>query len=70
MDLGCYTLSPINELNGYDMPIMTIKTPASVLNAESKTSLSISLVAAAVECEQISDDPKKHALCLVPCAWS
>lgn len=47
------------------MPIMTIKAPAGVLNAESKASLSRNLVAAAVECEQIPDDPKKHALCMV-----
>ncbi len=47
------------------MPLITIKAPAGVLNAESKAALSRKLVAAAVACEQIPDDPKKRALCMV-----
>lgn len=47
------------------MPLMSIKAPAGVLNAESKAALSSNLVNVAVECEQIPDDPKKHALCMV-----
>ena len=48
-----------------DMPLITIKAPAGVLNAEIKAALARNLVSAAAECEQIPDDPKKRALCMV-----
>ena len=53
------------DLKEVKVPLISIKAPAGVLNAESKAALSKGLVTVAVECEQIPDDPKKHALCMV-----
>ena len=47
------------------MPLIAIKAPAGVLNAESKAALAKNLVSAAAECEQIPDDPKMRSNCIV-----
>jgi len=47
------------------MPLISLKAPAGVLNADSKAALSGRLVDVAVECEQIPDEPAKRALCMV-----
>lgn len=47
------------------MPLISLKAPAGVLNAQSKAALSRNLVDVAVECEQIPDEPSKRALCMV-----
>lgn len=47
------------------MPLISVKAPAGVLNAQSKAALSRNLVDVAVECEQIPDEPSKRALCVV-----
>lgn len=47
------------------MPLISLKAPAGVLNAQSKAALSKNLVDVAVECEQIPDETAKRALCMV-----
>ena len=47
------------------MPFITIKVPAGILGDEAKAGLVKGICAAAAECEQVPDDPKMRALCVV-----
>ncbi len=47
------------------MPFITVKVPAGVLGDAAKTALTSGICAAAAECEQVPDDPKMRALCVV-----
>lgn len=47
------------------MPYITVKVPAGVLGDETKSVLVKGICAAAAECEQVPDDPKMRALCVV-----
>src|SRR5260370_471722 len=47
------------------MPFITVKVPAGVLGDEAKVVLTNGICAAAAECEQVPDDPKMRALCVV-----
>jgi len=47
------------------MPYITIKVPAGVLDEEAKSVLVKAVCAVAAECEQVPDDPKMRALCVV-----
>ncbi|SDJ46304.1 MULTISPECIES: tautomerase family protein [Bradyrhizobium] len=47
------------------MPYITVKAPAGVLGDEAKSVLANGICAAAAECEQVPDDPKMRALCVV-----
>ena len=47
------------------MPYITVKVPRGVLGDEAKSALVKGICAAAAECEQVPDDPKMRALCVV-----
>ena len=47
------------------MPYITVKAPAGALDDEAKAALTNGICAAAAECEQVPDDPKMRALCVV-----
>src|ERR1700712_2787969 len=47
------------------MPYITVKVPAGVLGDEAKAALTNGICTAAAECEQVPDDPKMRALCVV-----
>lgn len=47
------------------MPYITVKVPSGVLGGEAKSALVKGICAAAAECEQVPDDPKMRALCVV-----
>lgn len=47
------------------MPFITVKVPAGVLDEAAKATLTNGICAAAAECEQVPDDPKMRALCVV-----
>jgi phenylpyruvate tautomerase PptA (4-oxalocrotonate tautomerase family) len=47
------------------MPLITVKIPAGALGDEAKAALANGICAAAAECEQVPDDPKMRALCVV-----
>ena len=47
------------------MPYITVKAPAGVLDPEAKAALTNGICAAAAECEQVPDDPRMRALCVV-----
>lgn len=47
------------------MPFITVKAPAGVLGDAAKAALVAGICAAAAECEQVPDDPKMRALCVV-----
>ena len=47
------------------MPFITVKVPAGVFGDTAKTALTSGICAAAAECEQVPDDPKMRALCVV-----
>ncbi len=47
------------------MPLITVKIPAGVLGDEAKAALAKGICAAAAECEQVPDDPRMRALCVV-----
>ena len=47
------------------MPYITVKVPAGVLDDQAKAALTNGICAAAAECEQVPDDPKMRALCVV-----
>jgi phenylpyruvate tautomerase PptA (4-oxalocrotonate tautomerase family) len=47
------------------MPFITVKVPAGVLCDAAKAALTNGICAAAAECEQVPDDPKMRALCVV-----
>lgn len=47
------------------MPFITVKVPLGVLGGEAKAALVNGICAAAAECEQVPDDPKMRALCVV-----
>ena len=47
------------------MPYITVRVLAGVLGDEAKAALTNSICAAAAECEQVPDDPKMRALCVV-----
>ena len=47
------------------MPYITVKVPFGVLGDEAKSVLVKGICAAAAECEQVPDDPKMRALCVV-----
>lgn len=47
------------------MPYITVKVPSGVLGEEEKSRLVRGICAAAAECEQVPDDPRMRALCVV-----
>jgi phenylpyruvate tautomerase PptA (4-oxalocrotonate tautomerase family) len=47
------------------MPFITVKVPAGVLGDTAKAALTSGICAAAAECEQVPDDPRMRALCVV-----
>ena len=47
------------------MPYITVKVPADVLGEAAKAALANGICAAAAECEQVPDDPRMRALCVV-----
>ena len=47
------------------MPYITVKVPFGVLGDEAKSVLAKGICAAAADCEQVPDDPKMRALCVV-----
>jgi phenylpyruvate tautomerase PptA (4-oxalocrotonate tautomerase family) len=47
------------------MPYITVKVPSGVLGEDARFVLIKGICAAAAECEQVPDDPKMRALCMV-----
>ena len=47
------------------MPFITVKVPAGALGDAAKAALANGICAAAAECEQVPDDPRMRALCVV-----